>query len=151
MRFVSALTLALAAATTAVVDAAHLERRQGTASLGNVTCGSNSYSKSQVDEAVAEGCRLFAAGEQVGSNKYPHRFNNREGLSFATSGPYQEFPILESGVYTGSKQRSSATRKLGTSVSSLTSLSLPPSQELPARTASCSTRTTRAPASTSAP
>jgi len=32
---------------------------------------------------------------------YPHTYNNYEGFSFGVSGPYLEFPMLESGVYTG--------------------------------------------------
>ncbi|CAI4220077.1 unnamed protein product [Parascedosporium putredinis] len=48
-----------------------------------------------------KGCSLNAAGQTLGSNAYPHTFNNREGLTFATAGPYQEFPILTSGVYSG--------------------------------------------------
>ncbi|KAK4124391.1 ribonuclease-domain-containing protein, partial [Parathielavia appendiculata] len=93
------LTLALCAVSA---NADLLLHRQGTASLSNVTCGRASYTKHQVDAAVAEGCRLHAAGEQLGSSKYPHRFNNYEGLVFAVSGPYQEFPILNSGsVYSG--------------------------------------------------
>ena len=98
----STLALALYAAA-ATANAAALEPRQGTAGLSNVTCGRASYTKQQVDAAVAEGCRLHAAGDQLGSSKYPHRFNNREGLVFAVAGPYQEFPILASGaVYSGS-------------------------------------------------
>ncbi|PKS05010.1 hypothetical protein jhhlp_008376 [Lomentospora prolificans] len=100
-------TLAMIFPQTAILlsllglSAARLERRQGTTSLESVTCGSNKYTQKQVDEAVGEGCRLIAANQQLGTNKYPHRFNNREGLVFATSGPYQEFPILKSGNYTG--------------------------------------------------
>ena len=46
--------------------------------------------------------RLFQEGETVGSNDYPHTFNNREGFDFAVGGPYQEFPILSSfDPYTG--------------------------------------------------
>jgi hypothetical protein len=99
VNLICALTLTLcAAATTADL----LLPRQGTASLANVTCGRTSYTRQQVDTAVAEGCRLHAAGKQLGSSKYPHKFNNREGLVFATAEPYQEFPILDSGVYAGS-------------------------------------------------
>jgi hypothetical protein len=76
---------------------------QGTASISSVTCGNYKYTRKQVDEATGEGCRLFAAGQQIGNNNYPHQFNNREALVFATSGPYQEFPILTSGNYTGSE------------------------------------------------
>ena len=99
--FVATLTLALCAVATAAGEA--LEKRQGTASLGSLSCGKVNYTKKEVDAAVAEACSLFAAGDQLGSSKYPHQFNNREGLTFAVSGPYQEFPILSSGqVYSGS-------------------------------------------------
>jgi hypothetical protein len=96
-------TLVLALYAAAAAANVTLEPRQGTAALSNVTCGRASYTKQQVDAAVAGGCRLHAEGDQLGSGNYPHRFNNREGLVFAVSGPYQEFPILASGaVYSGS-------------------------------------------------
>ncbi|EFQ30862.1 ribonuclease [Colletotrichum graminicola] len=78
-----------------------LEKRQGVISIGDAVCGDNSYSRQQIEEATAEGCRLYFAGKQVGSSEYPHRFNNRENLVLATAGPYQEFPIIPSGNYTG--------------------------------------------------
>ncbi|KAK1994908.1 guanine-specific ribonuclease N1 and T1, partial [Colletotrichum falcatum] len=68
---------------------------------GKVTCGDNSYSRQQIADAAAEGCRLYFAREQVGASEYPHRFTNRENLLLATPGPYQEFPIIPSGNYTG--------------------------------------------------
>ncbi|EGS24104.1 guanyl-specific ribonuclease-like protein [Thermochaetoides thermophila DSM 1495] len=105
LTFLSLYTLLSGAAAAADVFNGRvtlLQARQGTATLGNVTCGTHVYSKDQVDDAVAEGCRLYAAGEQIGSSKYPHTFNNREGLVFSTSGPYQEFPILSNGqIYSG--------------------------------------------------
>lgn len=98
---ISILTLALYSAVAGAA-ATSLERRQGTDSLSGVTCGSTRYTKEEIDDAVDAACRLHAAGEQLGTNNYPHRFNNREGLTFAISGPYQEFPILASGdVYSG--------------------------------------------------
>jgi len=102
-----ALALSVAAVSgTSSYDLGLYEKRAttpGTASLGNVTCGTKTYSRRQVDEATAEGCRLHSEGLQIGNSKYPHRFNNREGLVFATSGPYQEFPIISSGNYSGSE------------------------------------------------
>ncbi|KAK4247605.1 Ribonuclease/ribotoxin [Corynascus novoguineensis] len=99
-KFISTLTLGLCAVATTAN--AKLEPRQGTDSLSSVTCGSTTYSKQDVDAAVAEGCRLYAAGEQLGNSRYPHRFNNRERLTFDISGPYEEFPILANGaVYSG--------------------------------------------------
>ncbi|PKS11278.1 hypothetical protein jhhlp_003040 [Lomentospora prolificans] len=88
-------------ATFAVANPIDLEKRQGTSGITSVKCGSNTYSRSQLNSATSKGCSLHAAGQTLGSNKYPHTFNNREGLPLATSGPYQEFPILTSGVYSG--------------------------------------------------
>ncbi|KAL0934945.1 guanyl-specific ribonuclease N1 [Colletotrichum truncatum] len=98
--FKSTLVLGLCAVLTAANPIA-LDKRQGTNSIESVTCGTTKYSRKQLNEATAEGCRLYAANQQLGTSQYPHRFNNREGLVFATSGPYQEFPILSSGNYTG--------------------------------------------------
>ncbi|KAK1985877.1 ribonuclease [Colletotrichum cereale] len=100
----SAFVLSLCA-VLAVADPG-LEKRQGahpvgTSAVGTVTCGDNSYSRKQIEEATAEGCRLYVARQQVGTSEYPHRFNNRENLVLATSGPFQEFPIIPSGNYTG--------------------------------------------------
>lgn len=53
--------------------------------------------------AVNQGCNYFENGQQVGSGNYPHRYNNYEGFDFRVSGPWQEFPIKTSGVYTGGK------------------------------------------------
>lgn len=68
-------------------------------SVAGVTCGNTEYSSKQVQEALSEGCRLYEADETVGSNRYPHTFNNREDLSFSVDGPYQEFPIIKSGKF----------------------------------------------------
>lgn len=59
------------------------------------------YSSSQVAQAVNQGCDYYQSGQQVGSNDYPHRYNNYEGFDFRASGPWQEFPLLRSGPYTG--------------------------------------------------
>ncbi|ELQ41822.1 guanyl-specific ribonuclease F1 [Pyricularia oryzae Y34] len=94
----STLILALAAFSAAAsIDSAVISRRQAS----GVTCGNNNYSSNQVQAAVDRGCSLFASGSTVGSNNYPHRFNNREQLPFPIDGPYQEFPILNNKVYTG--------------------------------------------------
>ncbi|KAF9876780.1 hypothetical protein CkaCkLH20_05626 [Colletotrichum karsti] len=96
----STLVLALCAVLAAANPIA-LEKRQGTADINQVRCADARYSRKQIDEATAEGCRLYAANQQLGTSQYPHRFNNREGLAFTTTGPYQEFPIISSGNYTG--------------------------------------------------
>lgn len=57
-----------------------------------------------INKASNKGCELFKAGEQLGKNDYPHRFNNREGFDFAVEGPYQEYPIMaDLEVYDGGK------------------------------------------------
>lgn len=88
--------------TTAFGALATAQSVTGTSSLSSVTCGSNRYSAQQILDATTEACRLYAANQQLGTNNYPHQFNNREGLIFAASGPYQEFPVIAGGaVYTG--------------------------------------------------
>ena len=100
---ISTLALALYASAAAADATLDLNRRQGTSDITGVTCGRTTYTRDEIDAAVFEGCRLYAAGEQLGNSRYPHRFNNREGLTFSTAGPYQEFPILSNGnVYAGS-------------------------------------------------
>lgn len=71
--------------------------------IQNLTFLSNkqSYSASQVSAAVSQGCKYLKANQQVGSNNYPHRYNNYEGFDFRVAAPWQEFPISRSGVYTG--------------------------------------------------
>ena len=77
---------------------AELEKRAG------ATCGGVVYSAAAVNAASQKACSYYQSGTQVGSNSYPHTFNNNEGFSFAVSGPYQEFPILSSGaLYSGGK------------------------------------------------
>lgn len=88
--------------TTAFAALAAAQTVTGTSSLSSVTCGSNRYSAQQILDATTEACRLYAANQQLGTNNYPHQFNNREGLVFAASGPYQEFPVIAGGaVYAG--------------------------------------------------
>lgn len=64
------------------------------------TCGSQYYTAAQVNAASVRACSHFRAGTQVST--YPHRYNNYEGFRFGgVPGPYQEFPIRPSGLYTG--------------------------------------------------
>ncbi|TDZ14290.1 Guanyl-specific ribonuclease F1 [Colletotrichum sidae] len=99
----STLLLALCAfATASPLPEQTLQRRQGSSdNIQPVDCGGERYSRRQLEEATAEGCRLYANSLQVGTSQYPHRFNNREGLIFASTGPFQEFPIIPSGNYSG--------------------------------------------------
>ncbi|PBK84620.1 ribonuclease-domain-containing protein [Armillaria gallica] len=68
---------------------------------GSVTCGSNTYSLSAVKSAVSRGFSLI--DDPIGSNSYPHTYNNYEGLKLWCSGEsaFNEFPILKSGLYSG--------------------------------------------------
>jgi len=66
------------------------------------TCGSTCYWQSDIDAAQAQGYKYYEDGTTVGSDEYPHQYNDYEGFSFPVSGPYYEFPILSSyKVYTG--------------------------------------------------
>jgi len=65
------------------------------------TCGSNYYTATQVNSAAQEACSYYNSGTTAGSSTYPHTYHNYEGFSFPVSGTYLEFPLLESGVYTG--------------------------------------------------
>ncbi|KAL1606503.1 hypothetical protein SLS60_003908 [Paraconiothyrium brasiliense] len=86
----------LALVASAVALPAELDKRAA------AKCGSVSYTAAAVNAASQKACSYYQAGTQVGSNDYPHTFNNNEGFSFAVSGPYLEFPILSSGaLYTG--------------------------------------------------
>lgn len=100
MRFSILSSALLFAATSlaapAAIPEAELEVRQS-----STTCGNNYYSSSQVRAALNQGYGYYADDDEAGSSDYPHTYNNYEGFDFPVSGPYQEFPIKESGVYTG--------------------------------------------------
>ncbi|KAI1340797.1 Ribonuclease/ribotoxin [Xylariaceae sp. FL0016] len=93
MQLVSSILALVALVAPAIAAPATLEARAGT------TCGSNVYTAAQVNSASQKACSYYQAGTDA--NDYPHTYNNYEGFSFSVSGPYLEFPILESGVYTG--------------------------------------------------
>ncbi|EHK47104.1 hypothetical protein TRIATDRAFT_81505 [Trichoderma atroviride IMI 206040] len=61
------------------------------------------YGDAQVAAAAQKACTLFKAKQTVGSNKYPHTFKNGEKFKFnGVKGPYQEFPIINTGaLYSG--------------------------------------------------
>ncbi|KAK7992825.1 guanyl-specific ribonuclease F1 [Apiospora saccharicola] len=93
MQFFPVLFPFLAAFAAAAPAASTLEERAAT------TCGSTSYSAAQVNEAAQQACSYYQDGKKAGS--YPHTYNNYEGFNFRVAGPYQEFPMKKSGVYTG--------------------------------------------------
>lgn len=66
------------------------------------TCGNVFHPAARTNAASVRACNLWRAGTTVGTNRYPHTFNNREGFNFAVGGPYVEFPVMASGaIYTG--------------------------------------------------
>ncbi|KAK0380495.1 ribonuclease [Colletotrichum limetticola] len=67
----------------------------------STTCGSTTYTTAQVNAASNAACTHVKAGTVAGSSTYPHRYNNYEGFDFDVTGPWYEFPIKTSGVYTG--------------------------------------------------
>ena len=70
--------------------------------VSTASCGSQTYDQQALDNAGRAACNYVNKKSQVGSNKYPHKFNNNEHLEFKVNGPYYEFPILSSGnVYDG--------------------------------------------------
>ncbi|KAI4089451.1 MAG: hypothetical protein LQ348_002556 [Seirophora lacunosa] len=66
------------------------------------SCAGTCYYQSTINAAVSQGCNYLNRGQTVGSNRYPHVYNNYEGFDFAAASPYYEFPILHSfQPYTG--------------------------------------------------
>jgi hypothetical protein len=66
------------------------------------TCANVCYWQSDIDDAVSKGYSLYQSGKTLGSDKYPHEYNDYEGFDFPVSGPWYEFPILSSfQVYSG--------------------------------------------------
>lgn len=60
-------------------------------------------SSANIDAAAERALDYLNAGTQVGSNDYPHQFNNREGFTFNSGcrAPYYEFPVVKGGLYSG--------------------------------------------------
>nr|P16412.2 RecName: Full=Extracellular guanyl-specific ribonuclease Fl2; Short=RNase Fl2 [Fusarium lateritium] len=65
------------------------------------TCSSKPYSAQQVRAAANAACQYYQSNDTAGSTTYPHTYHNYEGFDFAVNGPYQEYPIRTSGVYSG--------------------------------------------------
>ncbi|EOD52329.1 guanyl-specific ribonuclease f1 [Neofusicoccum parvum] len=92
------------AALLSIAFASPIERSEGKpleVRQSATTCGSTSYTAAQVRAAFNAGYNYYTADDTAGSSTYPHTYNNYEGFDFPVNGPYQEFPLLRSGVYTG--------------------------------------------------
>ncbi|KAH0368601.1 guanyl-specific ribonuclease F1, partial [Aureobasidium melanogenum] len=96
MLFKSVFATAMLFAASAVALPTDIEARQS-----STTCGNTYYSASQVSAAFNAGYNDYLNGVTYGNSDYPHTYNDYEGFDFPVDGPYQEFPIKKSGVYTG--------------------------------------------------
>ncbi|OTA66825.1 ribonuclease-domain-containing protein [Hypoxylon sp. EC38] len=96
-------TVLLAAISAVQVSAVAIEKataRQDQTCVA--TCGSVCYWQEDIDEAVQQGYGYYQKGQTVGSDEYPHQYNDYEGFKFPDAAPYYEFPILSSfKPYTG--------------------------------------------------
>ncbi|EFQ99851.1 guanyl-specific ribonuclease F1 [Nannizzia gypsea CBS 118893] len=92
MKFLALFSLvAVAAAAPAALEA-----------RGATTCGSTYYSSSQVTAASNAACQYVMSGSTAGGSSYPHEYHNYEGFYFqGLDGPFYEFPLRTSGVYSG--------------------------------------------------
>ncbi|CAE6398461.1 unnamed protein product [Rhizoctonia solani] len=61
------------------------------------------FTATEAQTAAEAAASRVAEGSQIGRNKYPHRFNNREGLQFQPDckAPFYEFPIFKNKIYNG--------------------------------------------------
>ncbi|KAH8909239.1 ribonuclease-domain-containing protein [Coniochaeta sp. PMI_546] len=92
--------LALVSAVSVSVSAAAVDLQRKATCVYH--CGSICYWQSDIDAALAKGYSLYKSGSTLGSDKYPHQYNDLEGFSFPTASPWYEFPILSSySVYSG--------------------------------------------------
>ncbi|TVY21111.1 Guanyl-specific ribonuclease F1 [Lachnellula arida] len=87
------LPLLLLLSTTTSTALPTLEER------GSTTCGSTYYTASEVNAAFSAGYEDYQDGDEP--DDYPHTYKNYEGFDFPVDGPYQEFPLVSGGVYTG--------------------------------------------------
>ncbi|KAL2060114.1 hypothetical protein VTL71DRAFT_9936 [Oculimacula yallundae] len=91
------LTLLLATTLSSPIPIpSSLESRQSA-----TTCGSTSYSTSQVAACANAAYSYYSQDQTAGSSTYPHQYNNYEGFNFPVNGPYQEFPLKKTGAYSG--------------------------------------------------
>ncbi|CAE7177794.1 unnamed protein product [Rhizoctonia solani] len=100
--FVALSLSAFALAAPTPVKTPDLFKRTISGAQG-ATCGGNQFTAANVEAAAAAAASHIANNSQIGRNKYPHKFNNREGFTFQSdcNAPFFEFPIFKSQVYTG--------------------------------------------------
>ena len=87
-----------AAIEAAPAAAATIDERQSCVAV----CGNVCYWTEDINEAVSTGYNYYRQGKQIGSNKYPHNLDGRDGFTWYTNPPYYEFPIMSNyRPYTG--------------------------------------------------
>ncbi|EPT04056.1 hypothetical protein FOMPIDRAFT_1028379 [Fomitopsis schrenkii] len=90
MRF-SAACIVLSALLLVCQAAGLIVRRQSSGCI----CGKNSYSSSDVSDAIE-------AAEDGGAGDYPHQYHDYEGFDFpACSGTFYEYPLEDGDAYYG--------------------------------------------------
>ena len=99
MHSLSLLALMAAATSTLALTIPSLSPRQSS----RITCGNTYYTAASLDDAVQAGCNYLQSGRTIGSDKYPHVYNDYEGFSFDIEGPFYEFPVEKGYAYTGGK------------------------------------------------
>ncbi|KAG0642723.1 Ribonuclease/ribotoxin [Tuber brumale] len=95
------LTAAIITPTLAVVSG-----------ITGVNCHGHIFTPAQVSAAANAALSHLNDGTQVGSNDYPHQYNNRENFTFNSGcwAPYYEFPMFRDRVYTGGSPGPDRTR-----------------------------------------
>lgn len=51
------------------------------------TCGSTCYYQSDIYAALNKGYSLYESGDTLGSDDYPHQYNDHEAFNLPLSGP----------------------------------------------------------------
>ncbi|CAE6513373.1 unnamed protein product [Rhizoctonia solani] len=66
-------------------------------------CNGYTFTAAQVSAAAQESLNHVLAGTTVGTNKYPHVLDNREGFTYPSGCTVTryEFPIFKNKIYTG--------------------------------------------------
>jgi hypothetical protein len=106
MKFISVLSLFASGALAQISSEPSSSDCDGTSSLPSLqfpltqTTGTT-YSNTNINDAATAALNYYAQGQTVGSDSYPHQYNDYEGFSFSCSAPFLEFPILTSGTYSG--------------------------------------------------
>lgn len=107
MRFITLLALfAGAALAQSISDEPNSSNCDGKFPNWNVfhsqlTFLGTEYSQTDIDNAATAALNYYAEGETVGSDSYPHQYNDYEGFTFSCSAPYLEFPIESGSTYSG--------------------------------------------------